>query len=108
MDGEVIEIAGFPPNKNKVYCKNPPFHLSHKQDYVMFPRLSENLCFFDVSHGKMNLGAALMAETLFKEQAFKEQLLYQGQFFFAFLQSCGAVPQCEEQSLQNIPNRIPQ
>lgn len=54
----------------------------------------------------MNLGAALVAETLINGHALKEQLHYNGIFFFAFLQGCGVVPQSEAQSLQNIPNYI--
>lgn len=62
------------------------FYLKLKQTtgcFTDYPNFS-----FDVSHGKKKLGVSLWAETLFQEQTFKEQLLYQS--------FSGAVSRCEE------------
>lgn len=46
----------------------------------MLHRLSKTFTPLMWAHVKMNFGAVLVAEALFKERAFKEQLLYQGKF----------------------------
>ena len=96
------------PNMNKECCKTPLHLFTCNINRAVWCFTDyQNFCSFDVSCGKMRLGAALVAETAFKERSFKERLLYQGNFSLGFCRAVLASLCVRSKPCKNIPNNIP-